>query len=263
LLAVPADATSSSIAWGPCSDQVLAGGGAECGTVDVPLDHADPGGGKITLAVSRVRRRTTVSQGTVLAIPDPLSGAGYESSLLGADARRGRVRLGRVRPPRPCAERACAVLSAAGRVHLQPPRLRAGRSGAGADWLSRAKRYADACAADQPGLLDHMKTTDTVADMEIIRGALGVDRINLFQVASSASTLLVHETLSGATPYEGSLEVRSRFPNAALLAVPGGTSFGNVLTGNTCVDTTIANYLKTGALPARNPGRQADATCAL
>ncbi|MGW4487536.1 alpha/beta hydrolase [Amycolatopsis sp. NPDC004368] len=76
------------------------------------------------------------------------------------------------------------------------------------------------------------------------------------------SVLMIDETLDAATPFEGSLEVRSRFPGASLVSVPGGTTHGETLTGNTCVDTTIADYLTTGALPARKPGRTADAECA-
>ncbi len=80
--------------------------------------------------------------------------------------------------------------------------------------------------------------------------------------AAVPPALLVDETLDAATPYEGSLEVRSRFPRARLLAEPGGLSHADTLSGNSCVDGTIARYLDDGGLPARKAGRQADATCA-
>ena len=73
--------------------------------------------------------------------------------------------------------------------------------------------------------------------------------------------LLIDQTLDAATPYAGSLEVRSRFPRARLLAEPGGTTHADSLSGNVCVDTAIARYLASGTLPARRPGRTADATC--
>jgi pimeloyl-ACP methyl ester carboxylesterase len=75
-------------------------------------------------------------------------------------------------------------------------------------------------------------------------------------------TLLVDQTLDAATPYEGSLEVRSLFPRARLLAEPGGVTHADSLSGNHCVDATIARYLDDGSLPARAAGRTADATCA-
>ncbi|MET7996617.1 alpha/beta hydrolase [Amycolatopsis sp. NPDC005232] len=76
------------------------------------------------------------------------------------------------------------------------------------------------------------------------------------------SVLMIDETLDAATPFEGSLEVRSRFPGASLIAEPGGTSHAITPRGNACVDTKIADYLATGALPARKPGRTADVECA-
>jgi hypothetical protein len=72
---------------------------------------------------------------------------------------------------------------------------------------------------------------------------------------------MVNETLDAATPYEGSLEVRRRFPRASLIAVPGGTTHAGSLNGNECVDDQIADYLLTGALPPRRDGDEADATC--
>jgi pimeloyl-ACP methyl ester carboxylesterase len=77
-----------------------------------------------------------------------------------------------------------------------------------------------------------------------------------------ANALLVGETLDAATPFEGSIEVRRRFPNARLLAEPGGTSHAATLFGNSCVDNKIADYLATGALPPRVAGDGPDAYCA-
>ena len=72
---------------------------------------------------------------------------------------------------------------------------------------------------------------------------------------------MIDETLDAATPFSGSLEVRSLFQNAVLLAEPGGTTHADSLSGNLCVDSTIASYLETGKLPARHPGAKWDITC--
>ena len=74
--------------------------------------------------------------------------------------------------------------------------------------------------------------------------------------------LLIDETLDAATPFEGSLEVRRRYPKSSLIAEPGGTSHANSLSGNACVDDQIAAYLADGTLPPRKPGNRADALCA-
>jgi pimeloyl-ACP methyl ester carboxylesterase len=76
-----------------------------------------------------------------------------------------------------------------------------------------------------------------------------------------ASALLIDETLDAATPFAGSLEVRSLFPNAVLLAEPGGTTHADSLSGDLCVDNTIASYLALGQLSARLAGGGPDLEC--
>jgi len=76
-----------------------------------------------------------------------------------------------------------------------------------------------------------------------------------------SSALLIDETLDAATPFGGSLEVRQLFPHSVLLAEPGGTTHADSLFGDLCVDNTIANYLASGKLPARNPNAKWDKTC--
>jgi hypothetical protein len=79
--------------------------------------------------------------------------------------------------------------------------------------------------------------------------------------AKSPGMLLIDETLDAATPYEGSLEVRSRFPKSVLIEGAGGTTHAGSLSGVACTDDTIASYLATGVLPARKPGRRSDLQC--
>ena len=79
--------------------------------------------------------------------------------------------------------------------------------------------------------------------------------------SAAPPVLLIDETLDAATPYSGSLKVRSLFPSSVLVASPGGTSHAVSLNGVACVDNTIARYLADGTLPARQPGTGADKTC--
>ena len=76
-----------------------------------------------------------------------------------------------------------------------------------------------------------------------------------------SSALLIDETLDGATPFEGSLEVRDLFPGSSLIAEPGGATHADSLFGDSCVDDKISAYLKDGTLPARQPGELADVNC--
>ena len=73
--------------------------------------------------------------------------------------------------------------------------------------------------------------------------------------------LMIDETFDPATPYEGSLYVRSIFPTASLIEGVDGTTHAGSLSGVACTDDKIASYLLTGAVPARQPGNQSDVQC--
>ncbi len=87
---------------------------------------------------------------------------------------------------------------------------------------------------------------------------------SLFTVNGSGikNMLLIDETLDAATPFDGSLDARQLFPNSVLLAEPGGTNHADSLSGDLCVDSTVAVYLTSGALPTRNNDARWDKTCA-
>ncbi|MGA8635977.1 MAG: alpha/beta hydrolase, partial [Candidatus Dormiibacterota bacterium] len=74
--------------------------------------------------------------------------------------------------------------------------------------------------------------------------------------------LLIDETLDAATPFDGSLDARQLFPHSVLLAEPGGTNHADSLSGDLCVDRTVAAYLTSGDLPPRVNDAQWDKTCA-
>ncbi|TCC64227.1 alpha/beta fold hydrolase [Kribbella pittospori] len=76
------------------------------------------------------------------------------------------------------------------------------------------------------------------------------------------NVLLIDQTLDAPTPFEGSLEVRRRYPHSSLIALPGGTSHASSLSGNACLDNQVAAYLTNGTLPPRKPGPGPDTTCA-
>jgi hypothetical protein len=81
-------------------------------------------------------------------------------------------------------------------------------------------------------------------------------------VGSSVPFLLLNATLDGATPYAGAVEVRRRFGQSRLVAEVGATTHaGSTLAGNNCIDKVVSAYLKTGALPARKSGNEADVSC--
>lgn len=74
--------------------------------------------------------------------------------------------------------------------------------------------------------------------------------------------LLIEETNDAATPWAGAIEVRKRFPRSRLIEGVGGTTHAGSLSGVSCTDDRIANYLLTGALPRRRHGQhRSDVRC--
>jgi pimeloyl-ACP methyl ester carboxylesterase len=73
--------------------------------------------------------------------------------------------------------------------------------------------------------------------------------------------LMFNATLDGATPYDGALEVRRRFPHAVLVSEKGSTTHADTLNGNGCMDHKVVRYLRDGHLPKRKAGSGADVTC--
>ncbi|CAF5030220.1 unnamed protein product, partial [Rotaria sp. Silwood1] len=73
--------------------------------------------------------------------------------------------------------------------------------------------------------------------------------------------LLIIGTLDAATPFEGSLEVRRRFPRARLIAKLGGMAPTLQPDLNQCVSTWIAKYLESSDFPTRQSHNNPDAPC--
>lgn len=177
-------AAPSAIDWGPCSDPVLLSRHAGCGFLTVPLDHSRPSGRTITLALSRVKHTVPAAayQGVMLVNPGGPGGSGLPLAAVGSlvpehagDAYdwigfdpRG---VGASRPALSCD----STYAGYNRPAYVPTTAALEKT-----WLNRTHGYAEACAASSGALLDHLKTTDTVADLESIRQALGVRQINYY-----------------------------------------------------------------------------------
>ena len=109
----PAAVAGPSLSWHSCSGPRQA---MQCASVQVPLDYGNPGGRKITLALSRVPATAPASQRQGVLLVNPggpggsgLSLAGVVASGLKPECRR-RVRHHRLRPARRRVEQAGAAL---------------------------------------------------------------------------------------------------------------------------------------------------------
>ncbi|WP_363094051.1 alpha/beta fold hydrolase [Pseudonocardia sp. 73-21] len=172
------------VTWGPCTDQALTAAGAQCGTVRVPLDRADPAGPTVALAVSRVRHTVPDAkyQGVVLVNPGGPGGSGLEQSTLGASVPNGvggsydwigfdPRGVGASRPALSCVP----TYAGYGRPDYDPA-----TPGARDAWTKRVADYTAACDRNGGALLRHMTTVDSATDMDSIRQALGVEQITYY-----------------------------------------------------------------------------------
>ncbi|WP_127504660.1 alpha/beta hydrolase [Actinoplanes solisilvae] len=180
----PPSYTPPPIAWGACTNATLKARGAECGFVVVPLDYANPGGTKIKIAVSRMKHKSAAAdyQGVMLVNPGGPGGSGLLFAVLqpaipnnvgldydwiGFDPRG----VGASVPKLTCDGNVAGY----NRPYYVPVTRELEQT-----WLDRSKAYAEACARTGGPLLDHLKTTDNVNDMESIRKALGRQQINFY-----------------------------------------------------------------------------------
>lgn len=194
LLGTPAQGTTAAadvaapapITWSTCTDDELRFLDLQCGRIRVPRDHADPTGPTIELALT-IRRHTVAAsgyRGVMLVNPGGPGGSGLSLASLG-DAL-----------PHDVASSYDWIGFDPRGVGLSTPALRCNRNHFGVDrprylpnalwvynhWLRKSRAYADACnnTATKRALLPHLTTLDTVRDMELIRQALGAEKLGLY-----------------------------------------------------------------------------------
>ncbi len=191
--------TPPPIDWGTCSNATLASRGAQCGFVIVPLDYAHPNGTKIKVAVSRILHKSAAAdyQGVMLINPGGPGGSGLILSVYQAFVPNG---VGNDYDwigfdPRGVGD-SVPSLSCDGNVlgYNRPYYVPVTKT-LEKTWLQRSKAYAQACAKAGGALLDHLKTTDNVADMESIRKALGQKQINYYGFSYGTYLGQVYATL--------------------------------------------------------------------
>jgi pimeloyl-ACP methyl ester carboxylesterase len=186
-----------AIAWGKCANHALAARKAQCGFLEVPLDYADPAGATIKLAVSRIKHTAADYQGVMLVNPGGPGGAGLTLSVLTDyvpdSAGRSYDWIG-FDPRGVGASKPALTCDSTYAGYDRPPYVPSTAAIEKA-WLSRTAGYAEAC--DQAGgpLLDHLKTTDTVRDMESLRQALGQEKINFYGFSYGTYVGQVYATL--------------------------------------------------------------------
>lgn len=186
------------VSWGRCDDKSLRQAKAECGRLTVPLDHADPGGRTIELAVARVRHTQEPFRGAVLTNP---GGPGSDGTWLAPYGRYVPRKVGLTYDWYGIDPRGTGAsepkLTCDGRYFgWDRPDYVPATDKAMKHWRARTERYAADCGkAKASELLDHVRTTDTAADFDLLRQAIGLDEITILGFSYGTYLAQVYATL--------------------------------------------------------------------
>ncbi|MGF1663258.1 MAG: alpha/beta hydrolase [Kineosporiaceae bacterium] len=176
---------TQTIAWGSCEEFDVPPGatsdGFECGYLLVPLDYGDPGGETVEIAVNRRPAREGEARGALVVNPGGPGGSGVdhafgdtftasaavvaEYDLVGFDPR-GVARSQGI----DCLddEEVDAYLAAD-----RTPDIASEQE----EYRDLLRDLAEGCGADTP-IAAHMGTEDAARDVDVLRAALGEDRLN-------------------------------------------------------------------------------------
>lgn len=185
-----ARAGATGIAFGDCPKKLELPGQVKCGTVSVPLDYTDPSGKQIRLTVSRMRathkdpnnsKRLVPRQGSLVYNPGGPGSSSLHFPLIGVlpawKRLAGAYDLVGYAPrgvgpsaPVSCQEPKHFFKGAAHAPTYPSESYKRER-------IARAKAYARGCAARTGSALRHYNSLNNARDLDVLRAALGEDRL--------------------------------------------------------------------------------------
>ncbi|MFD4156010.1 alpha/beta hydrolase [Streptomyces hydrogenans] len=176
-------AAGGALSWGDCAASVKAADGQRCAVLSVPLDHADPTGPRVELAVSRLASaRPEARRGTLIVIPGGPGGSGVQRlAQKGAALAKetgGAYDLVAFDPRGVGGSTKARCGLAAEDRWMVTVRSWPAADGSIAANAERARRVADACARNGGAVLRGLTTANQVRDMELLRQALGEEKVS-------------------------------------------------------------------------------------
>ena len=179
---VPADST---LRWHSCAGLIAQLGIHDCTMLSVPLNYADPGGRHISLALDMVPATAPPSQQQGILLVNP-GGPGASGLSLAAEVAGGLTRsvagdydiVGF--DPRGVGSSVPQLSCDPGFFAGPRPNYIPASAAAEQVLIARAKTYADDCEQKFGWLLPYMTTEDVARDLDSIRAAFGVARINYY-----------------------------------------------------------------------------------
>ncbi|MEU3949024.1 alpha/beta hydrolase [Streptomyces sp. NPDC029526] len=199
---VPASLTryyAQKPAWRDCGVP-----GFQCATVRAPRDYAEPADGDIRLAVARKKATGPGERlGSLLVNPGGPGGSaiGYLQAYAGIGYPaevRARYDMVAVDPRGVARSEPVECLDGPGMDAYTQTDLTPDDDKETEALVTAFKKFAEGCGADAPKLLRHLSTVEAARDMDIVRAALGDEKLNY--VGASYGTFL-GATYAGLYPH--------------------------------------------------------------
>ncbi|MFJ6755620.1 MULTISPECIES: alpha/beta hydrolase [unclassified Streptomyces] len=179
--AAPAAEQAAALRWTGCATPRYPT--LQCASLKVPLDHARPAGRQISLALTRVPHTAATSQGPLLVNPGGPGGsgrslAGFIASALPKDVAAQYDVIGF--DPRGVGKSEPALDCGAG--HFAPVRPDSVPRDAATEQanLERVRSFAESCGTKHADVLPYVGTVSAAQDIDLLRAALGAQRISYF-----------------------------------------------------------------------------------
>src|SRR5580658_6195120 len=186
--------------WHSCSGQLAQEGVPDCAMLSVPVNYGDPGGRHLSLALDLIPATAPPSQQQGVLLVNP-GGPGGDGLPLAAEAAQG------LSPsvaadydivgfdPRGVGSSVPALSCDPGFFSGVRPNYIPANSAAEQVLINRAKMYADDCEQKFGWLLPYMTTEDVARDLDSIRAAFGVAKINYYAFSYGTYIGQVYATL--------------------------------------------------------------------
>jgi pimeloyl-ACP methyl ester carboxylesterase len=193
-------AHSSTLHWHSCSGQLAQEGVPDCTMLSVPLNYDDPGGRHISLALDMVPATAPQSQQQGVMLVNP-GGPGGDGLPLAAEVAQGISSSVAADydivgfDPRGVGSSVPALSCDPSFFSGVRPNYIPVNSAAEQVLINRAKMYADDCEQKFGWLLPYMTTEDVARDMDSIRAAFGVAKINYYAFSYGTYIGQVYATL--------------------------------------------------------------------
>ena len=177
------------LTWGPCPPSSMTVERAQCATITVPKDYANPDVGTIKLTMSKIPAKGS-KKGTIAG---NIGGPGLDALAMFTDETPQNTSTGHVQMP-------TDVLEHYDLVAVEPRGLTFGTplecdEGLLESLTPGGGNLYRACDRTQPGYVDTINTESTARDVEEARKALGEDKLNLYGVSYGGLLMATYATL--------------------------------------------------------------------